>query len=176
MKHLTLEQRYIIEAYLKIKKSKDFIAEYIGVDRSTVYREIKRNQSKTGKYSAKLAHEYAYERKDRFVANRKFDENCRLLVEKHLHEYWSPEQIVGYCKVNNIPMVSIERIYQHIRADKENGGELFTFTRHQLKHRKRPVGKYYPIANRIFIDERPEAVDNSTYRNTALNNLSSIVK
>lgn len=160
MKHLTKEQRYVIEAYLKIKKSKEFIAEQIGVDPSTVYRELKRNKTKTGKYSAKLAHEYACERKNRFVINRKFDKNCRIFVEKHLREYWSPEQIVGYCKTNNIPMVSVERIYQHIRADKENGGELYKFTRHQLKHRKRPVGKHYPIANRVSIDERPEVVDN----------------
>lgn len=160
MSHLTLEQRYVIEAYLKIGKSKDFIAKEINVHRSTVFREFKRNQSKTGKFSAKVAHEYACDRKDRFIANRKFDENCRVLVEKYLREYWSPEQIAGYCKANNIPMVSVERIYQHIRLDKENGGELYRFTRHQLKHRKRPVGKHYPIANRVSIEERPEVVDN----------------
>lgn len=159
MSHLTLEQRYVIEAYLKIRKSKDFIAKHINVDRSTVYREIKRNQTKTGKYSAKQAHEYACERKDRFFVYRKFDKNCRVFVEKHLRELWSPEQIVGYCQVNNIPMVSIERIYQHIRSDKENGGELYKFTRHRLKHRKRPVGKHYPIANRVSIEERPQVVN-----------------
>jgi len=160
MSHLTLEQRYVIEAYLKIKKSKDFIAESLNVHRSTVYRELKRNHTKTGKYSAKLAHEYASERKDRFVINRKFDENCKIFVEKHLREYWSPEQIVGYCKVSNIPTVSTERIYQHIRADKEKGGDLYKFTRHRLKHRRRPVGKHYPIANRVSIEERPKVVDN----------------
>src|SRR5690554_845968 len=160
MSHLTLEQRYVIEAYLKIEKSKDFIAEQINVHRSTIYREIERNRTKTGKYSAKLAHQYASERKDRFIVNRKFDECCRKFVEKHLREYWSPEQIVGYCNTNNLAMVSIERIYQHIRRDKENGGDLYKFTRHRLKHRKRPVGKHYPIANRVSIEERPQVVEN----------------
>lgn len=160
MSHLTLGQRYVIEAYLKIGKSKTFIAKEISVHRSTLYREFKRNQTKTGKYSAKLAHEYACERKDRFIAYRTFDEHCRRFVEKHLREYWSPEQIVGYCESHDINMVSVERIYQHIRTDKANGGDLYQFTRHRLKYRKRPVGKHYPIANRTSIDERPEVVNN----------------
>jgi IS30 family transposase len=159
MKHLTFEQRYVIERLLKMGESKDFITETLGAHRSTVYREIKRNSTKQGKYSAKLAHEFACDRKDRFTANRKFNENCRILVEKYLKEYWSPEQIVGYCEVNGIPIVSAERIYQHIRSNKENGGDLYKFTRHRLKHRKRPVGKHYPIANRVSIEERPKIVD-----------------
>ena len=161
MSHLTLEQRYVIEAYLKIKKSKDFIADYLQVHRSTIYREIKRNTSKTVKYSAKLAHEYACERKDRFIVNRKFDENCRILVEKYLKEYWSPEQIVGWCKKHNITMVSTERIYQFIRQDKENGGQLYKYTRHKLKHRKQPISKGCSrIKDRISIEQRPEKVNN----------------
>src|SRR5690554_6075139 len=160
MSHLTVEQRYVIEAYLKIGKTKDFIAEQLNVHRSTIYREVKRNKTKTGKYSAKFAHECACERKDRFVSFRKFDENCRQFVEKHLREYWSPEQIVGYCESHGIDMVCTERIYQHIRTDKANGGDLYKFTRHQLEYRKRPVGKHYPIANRTSIDERPEVVNN----------------
>lgn len=159
MSHLTLEQRYIIEAYLKIEKSKDFISNSLNIHRSTVFREIKRNATRTGKYSAKLAHEYACERKDRFISNRKFDENCRRFVEKYLQEYWSPEQIVGYCETNGLPIVSVERIYQYICSDKENGGELYRFTQHRLKYRKRPVGKHYPIANRVSIEERPQIVD-----------------
>lgn len=133
MSHLTLEQRSIIEPYLKIKKSKDFIAEYINVDRSTLYRALKRNKTTTGKYAAKLAHEYACDRKNRFIINRKFDENCRRFIEKYLRKYWSLEQIIGH---------------------------LYTFTRHRLKHRKRPIGKHYPIANRVSIEERPQVVDN----------------
>jgi IS30 family transposase len=160
MKHITKEQRYVIETYLKLGKSKDFIAAELNLHRSTIYREISRNQTKTGKYSAKLANEYVEDRKDRFVTNRTFTDECRRFVESKLKEYWSPEQIVGFCKNENIPMVSVERIYQHIRTDKENGGDLHLFTRHKLKHRKRPVGKHYPIANRTSIKERPVEVEN----------------
>ena len=36
---------------------------------------------------------------------------------------------------------------------------VFKHLRHQLKYRKRPVGKHYPIANRVSINQRPEVVD-----------------
>lgn len=38
MKHITVEQRYQIEAYLKIGKSVDFISEELAFHRSTIYR------------------------------------------------------------------------------------------------------------------------------------------
>jgi IS30 family transposase len=162
MKHLSTEQRYQTEAYLKLKQTKDFIARELGVDRSTIYREIKRNKLKNGNYSAAKADEYYRDRKDRFSTNRTFTEECQKIVLKYLNKQWSPKQIVGYCSRNNIEMVSHERIYQFIREDKKEGGKLYTNLRHQLKYRKRPVGKHFPIANRIPIDERPEVVNMKT--------------
>lgn len=159
MKHITIEQRYQIEAYLKLKVSKEMIAKEIGIDRSSVYREICRNKLKSGRYSAKKAHEYSVDRKDRFSVNRKFTDECKKIVNEFLKEDWSPKQIVGYCIKNSFPIVSHERIYQYIRQDKNDGGNLYKHCRHQLKNRKRPVGKHFPISNRISIDERPKVVD-----------------
>ena len=81
------------------------------------------------------------------------------MEEKIRQEQWSPQQIVGYCKKHEINMISIERIYQYIRQDKEKGGDLYQNLRHKLKHRKRPVsGKYEVIKNRKSINLRPEIV------------------
>ncbi|MFB9121032.1 IS30 family transposase [Bergeyella porcorum] len=56
-------------------------------------------------------------------------------------------------------MVSTERIYQYIRNDKKNGGKLYKYLMHQLKHRKCPVsGKHEVIKNKKSIDLRPEIV------------------
>ncbi len=161
MKHLTKEQRYQLEAYLKCKKSKTFIAEAIGVDSSTIYRELKRNSRKRGNYNAAFAQELAEEKKERFKRIRIFTNQVENLVIEYIsQEQWSPEQIVGYCKTQDIPMVSHERIYQYIRKDKLNGGVLYKHMRHRLKHRKRPVGEdRIPIKNRVSIDKRPEIVD-----------------
>ena len=162
MKHLTKEQRYQIKAYLHCGKSKTFIAQALGVNRSTIYREIKRNSTKRGTYNPDFAHELASERKERFANNRKFTHSVEKYVRKQIEqEQWSPEQISGYCKQQNIPMVSHERIYQYIRYDKAKGGKLYKYLRHQLKHRKRSVsGKQNAIKDRVSIDLRSDIINN----------------
>jgi len=161
MKQITREQRYQIEAYLKAGKSKDFIANHLSVNRSSIFREVKRNSHKRGSYSAYHAQVLCDERKERLKRNRSFDQAKENLIKDYLErEQWSPEQIVGHCKKNGVDMVSHERIYQYIRQDKEQGGSLFKHLRHRLKHRKRPVGgKHAPIKDRTSIDDRPEAIN-----------------
>ena len=57
-------------------------------------------------------------------------------------------------------MVSHERIYQLIRKDKQEGGDLYKRTRHRLKHRKRPVGgKHIIIKDKVSIDDRPAVIN-----------------
>ena len=43
-KHITEKQRYAISKMLQVPMSKKDIAEAIGVDKSSIYREIKRKQ------------------------------------------------------------------------------------------------------------------------------------
>ena len=162
MKHLTKEQRCQIKAYLNCGKSKLFIAKSLGVDKTTIYRELKRNSTKRGVYSPKFAQEFTSERKERFGCNRKFTASIQQFVTKCIQkEQWSPEQIVGHCTRHNIPMVSIERIYQFVREEKAQGGFLYKHLRHQLKHRKRPVsGKQITIKNKVSIELRGDIINN----------------
>lgn len=162
MKQITHEQRYQIEAYLKAGMLKDFIAVQLSIDRSSIFREVKRNSKKRGAYSASYAQMLCDERKERLKRKRSFDQTKENLIKGYIKkEQWSPEQIVGYCKNKGVDMVSHERIYQYIRQDKELGGSLYKHLRHRLKHRKRPVsGKHIPIKNRISIDDRPKVIDN----------------
>ncbi len=162
MKHLTQEQRYQIQAYLRAGKSKDYIALELGVDRSSIYRELKRNSRQRGQYNAAHAQMICQERKERLKRPRRFDRTKEDFITKCiLQEQWSPEQIVGYCHEQGIEMVSTERIYQFIRADKAQGGKLYQHMRHRLKHRKRPVGgKHIIIKDRVSIDERPQIINN----------------
>lgn len=160
-KQLTDAQRYQIEAYLKTGQSKEFIALQLGVNKATIYRELKRNALKHGSYSASRAQMLTQERKERFGCHRKFTKDKQKIIRHFLEqEQWSPKQIMGYCELEQIPMVSHERIYQHIRQDRKKGGNLYKHLRHCLKHRKRPVGKHIAIKNRVSIDKRPEAVNN----------------
>jgi len=160
MSHLTKEQRYTIARMLQAGCAKKDICIAIGKDKSVLSRELKRNSSKRG-YSPELAQTYANERKERFRTGRKFTETIKRHVVKYLtEEQWSPEQIVGDAKRRGIEMVSCERIYQFIREDKRKGGSLWKQCRHQLKHRKRPVGgKKVIIPDKVSIDDRPEIIN-----------------
>lgn len=159
-KHLTSVQRNQIEVLLKTKTPVKIVAELLSTDKSTIYREIDRNMGKRS-YSAKFAQQLSTERKERFGRTRKLTPDMtKLIVEKLTTEQWSPKQIVGSCQLDNRPMVSHECIYQLIRQDKQNGGLLWTHTRHKLKHRKRPlIGKQVNIKNKVSIELRPAIVD-----------------
>ncbi len=162
MKHLTIQQRYAIKAYQECGKTISSIAILIGVHKSTISREFKRNSTKRGVYNPDFANELADERKERFCKHRKFDDHKKKLIKHWItQEQWSPEQIKGYCDANGIEMVSHERIYQEIREDKQNGGDLYKHLRHKLKHRSRPVsGKREVIKNKVSIDDRPDIINN----------------
>lgn len=162
MSHLTIGQRYVIQALYRKKITITEIAKEAGVHKSTVSRELRRNSGKRGGYCAEKAQQQSRLRQDRFTWNRKFTPRVRKTVIKYLREeQWSPEQIVGYCKKNHIEMVSVERIYQHIRSDKEQGGDLYKCLRHKLKHRKRWLNSTGSrIKDHKSIDERPERINN----------------
>lgn len=162
-KHLSQEQRYKLEALLKAGVNKSAIAVQLGVDRSTLYRELKRNKQKRGGYNGSFAQELSDERKERFSAQRKMNLSMeKLITQKLTNEQWSPEQIKGYCDDNSIEMVSHERIYQFIWDNKFKGGNLYKHLRTgNKKYRKRyGSGKASRgITNRVFIDFRPKIVD-----------------
>ena len=87
------------------------------------------------------------------------------LIELKIREDWSPEQISGWLKLEKLETISHERIYQHIWADKRNGGDLYLHLRRQgKKYQKRRNGKTSrgQIKNRVSIDKRPAVVEQKT--------------
>ena len=162
MGQITREQRYTISVMLKQGYKQKEIAEAIGKDKSVVSREIKRNKGKRG-YTFSHAQMLADERKERFNRKRTFTKEVEKYIRTKLSEQWSPEQIVGHCAMKGIKMVSTERIYQYIRADKVSGGSLYMQCRHHLKHRRRPVGKFIPIKDRVSIEQRPPEADGTRF-------------
>lgn len=163
--HLQLEQRYKIEALLNAGHKVPVIAIQLSLHKSTVYREIKRNSTKSGSYSGYAAHERSLEKKERLSLYRKFTPGMeRFIRDKLSNEQWSPEQIVGYCKRKGIHMVSHERIYQFVYQEKAAGGKLYKNLRVASKMYRKRYGsgnsKRINIKDRISIDQRPECVNN----------------
>lgn len=163
--HITLEQRIKIEALSKAGHKVPFISEHLSVHRSSIYRELKRNKTKTGKYNAAFAHELSEEQKERFSHSRSFTFSMEKIIRDKLSkQQWSPEQIWGYCKENNIDMVSHESIYKFVYQDKDKGGMLYKNLRVASKKYRKRYGsgknKKGIIKDKISIDERPEYINN----------------
>jgi len=155
---LTQAQRYQIYALRKTKHSLAEIAEVIGVHKSSVSRELKRNRGKRG-YRPQQAQELALERRQKAVP--RITAEIWTLVERLLRQDWSPEQISGRLKKEQAIRISHEWIYQYILANKRAGGDLYKHLRCQKKHRKR-YGTYDrrgKLPNCRSIEERPAIVD-----------------
>ena len=156
---LTCEQRYQIKALLDIECTQTEMAQQLGVDKSTISRELGRNRGQRG-YRPKQAHAKALDRRPQKAHTTISPERWQQIGER-LQMDWSPEQISGWLKKNQLPSVSPEWIYQYIYADKRAGGTLHKHLRCQKKRRKR-YGKYDrrgTIPARKSIEVRPETVD-----------------
>lgn len=160
-KQINQSQRYEISALLKTGLTKTVIANQLGVDRSSIYREIKRNTDK-GKYNPVFAQEFTNDRKLFKTKAPTFTKKMKAIVNEKLALYWSPEQIVGRCKAEGIAMVSHETIYQYIWKDKATGGQLYLYLRNSQKKYKKRYGlkdRRGQIPNKQNISLRPKEVD-----------------
>ena len=155
---LTQEQRYQIYALLKMDHTQTEIANVIEVHKSTISRELQRNRGLKG-YRPKQAHQFAMKRRNR--AQSRIDGSTWALVERLIRYDLSPEQISDRLKKKRGVLISHERIYQHILADKRVGGDLYRHLRCQKKRKKR-YGSYDRrgvLPSRVSIDDRPAIVD-----------------
>ncbi len=155
---LTQIQRYQISALLKMGHSKTEIAKTIGVHKSTIGREIKRNKGQRG-YRPKQANRFALARQGK--GRQRISPVDWERIDGLIKLDWSPEQISGYLRKEEILHISHEWIYQHIYQDKRAGGSLWKHLRCQRKRRKR-YGSYErrgQIPRRVWIDERPQVVE-----------------
>ena len=156
---LTQEQRYQIYALIKAGLNQTEIADIVGVNKSTICRELGRNRGRRG-YRAQQAHRFCLERRCHKVSPR-ITNMAWHLDERLLRQQWSPEQISTWLQKKTNISISHEWIYQHILTDKYAGGSLFTHLRCQ-KQRKKRYGAYSRrgrIPGQISIEQRPAIVD-----------------
>jgi IS30 family transposase len=154
---LTQVPRYQIYALRRTNHTQAEIAKVIGVHKSSVSRELKRNQGKRG-YRPQQAHELALERRSKSIS--RITARDWTVVEKLLKWDWSPEQISGRLKKEQSFRISHEWIYQHVLIDKQASGDLYKHLRCQKKRRKR-YGTYNrrgKLPNCRSIEERPARV------------------
>jgi IS30 family transposase len=170
---LSLQQRYKIEALKSAGNNQTQIAESIGVHKSTVSRELRRNIPRSGINADK----YIGCRADQKTRQRHKEKRKQILFNdelKHQAKEWmidkcySPEFIAAQWSKDQIKGVSYETLYKFIwdckhsqkRKNKEFSN-LYKYLKHRRRHRKR--GNYKDsrglIANRVSIEKRPKIVD-----------------
>jgi len=154
-KHLSQAERYQIHALMKAGHDQSQIAKVLDRNKSTISRELSRNTGSRG-YRPKQACEISADRSQNSrnastVASWVKDEaNAMLRVQ------WSPEQIAS-----KLP-ISHETVYQHVYADKAQGGALWKNLRCQKQKRKRYAGgrdRRGQIPNRRPLSERPLQIE-----------------
>jgi IS30 family transposase len=154
-KHLSQIERYQIYSLMKANQSITQIADQLGRHKSTISRELGRNEGCRG-YRPKQACELALKRSQGSRNAREVEPWVKREADVLLGLQWSPEQIAG-----KLP-VSHETLYLHVYADKANGGKLWKNLRCQKQKRKRYAGgqdRRGQIPNRRPLSERPGHIE-----------------
>ena len=174
-KHLTKSDRLMIEKMLKQKHSKKEIAAAVGVDESTIYREIKRGRymhtltdlTEEERYSPDIAHDKYRENLKAKGPGLKIDHDQKLAdyIEKKIAEDgYSPEAVLGEIKREGLEFdteISKTTLYRYIDM-----GLFQTITNEDLpvkprkKKKNKKVRKKQSRANAgESIEKRPDDID-----------------
>jgi transposase, IS30 family len=159
---LTLKQRFRIETLLETGWKQKDIANYIGVDPSTVSREISRN-GEAGYDSRKADVKNRRRRKSAKAKTKKIltDKITRDYVKEKLRLYWSPEQIAGRGKEEGKITICHETIYQFIYEEKLEWKKYLRQKKgkYRRRHGTRRREKEREEAKKKRIDTRESIVD-----------------
>jgi len=158
---LTSEQRYQISGLKKAGWKQCQIASEIGVDKSTISRELKRNKGDRG-WRPKQAQRLRNERRQDCINGQRLTLDDWTEVDRLIRQDMSPEQVAARLELEGGLQISHETIYQHIYTDKRAGGDLWRHLRCQKPRRKRYASgeeRRGAIRNRVSIDERPKIVE-----------------
>ena len=116
--HLKLDERRKLAKWLEAKMPISEIADRLGRDPSTIYRDIKRNRYTDNEllelngYHALVAQD-KYEQRRAIHRNMIIHPDLKAAIEDRLKAGWSPEQIAGRMRLERHPIrVSHETIYR----------------------------------------------------------------
>ena len=167
-KQITASQRNELSALLRIGTKQKDIARLLRKDRTTIWREQRRNSEKNRKYHAGKAKEKTTKRQ--VIAHgqqRKIENNSwlRNYVVKKIKKHWSPEQIAGRIKVkwknDKSRYIGKDSIYKYIHTHRK---DLVKCLRCQKGKYRRRYGtrireKQREEAKKKRIDMRPAIVE-----------------
>lgn len=167
--HITPEQRTELGALLRAKVRQKDIARQLSKDRTSIWRERKRNQADTNTgYHAEEAKRKTKAR--RIAANQRFrkieySQELQAYIFRKLQLKWTPEEIAGTLKENfGFIILCHQTIYEYIYNHQP------AWTRY-LRHKKNKYRRRHGTAKRLQIleeskkpriDARPAIVETRT--------------
>ena len=168
-KHLSKTQRNQLEMLLKANVSKREIAKYLGVNLSTIYREIKRGAylhrntdwTETVRYSADKAdinYRKMLREKGSQIKLGKDYEYAEYIERKIIEEKQSPKAVLGYIKNHNIEFqttISVNTLYSYIRKGFFSRLEMKHLPRGKQKKKKEHVRVNKKAPKGTSIEQRP---------------------
>ena len=154
---LTEGQRYQIALLYEDNFTLTEIGRRLGVNKSTISREVRRNRASDG-YKSDKAQRLCEVRRSS-SAKRCISPKTVDFVEFALGWKWSPEQISAVATVIGLT-VSHEWIYRYVAADKARGGKLYTHLRQGKRRYRKGYGqKRGRIPDAVSIELRPAIVN-----------------
>ena len=163
-RQLTHEERYRIGELRRQGYGPSEIAHLMGRNRSTIWRELKRNMVDSPKgltYCVSRAQEKRNGRLRRSRRGSHYSAEDYALIRRLLLEQWSPEQIAGTLGRLNELKISHQTICRYIRRDWRSGGVLWQELRRRYKRRKRHYGleRRGRLQDKPSIEDRPQSVE-----------------
>lgn len=157
---LSYNERVKISQFQQSKFSITEIAETLGRSKSTISRELSRNEFPPGSYWPDSAQLQTTQRRKRGCLIDRQKELKDFIMDKLCCHYWTPEQIAGFLKHRQkaLPYVSHETIYSWLYQSSQKKEKLWKFLpRHKAKRglRKSKGAGKSRIPNRVSIHERP---------------------
>ncbi len=166
--HFTKHSRNEISVLLNKGYSLRNIAEVLGKSPSSVSREVNRN-TVNGVYVPDKANHKAYFR--RYRAKRQC---MKITTNPWLEDYikekmssssrWTPEQIAGRLKFenNDVAVISSKSIYNWLNTVHGQNFIQYLPYKKPYRRKKKIKGKKEIIKNRVFIEQRPNRINNRT--------------
>lgn len=164
-RHLNERDRIFLRIMLEKRYPKNKIAEILGVHRSTIYRELKRNSFKPWCHNIDIYWNDTADQNylDRRKRVRKIDKDSNLkdYVHSRLKSGWSPWQIEGRLKLENAGqcIISHETIYRYIYSDYGIRNMFYEKLRRKHFWRVKRNARKPRVPKDLLINNRPDMIN-----------------
>ncbi len=158
-RHLTRDERCQIGALKESGLSDGAVAARLGRDRTSVWRELRRNAGGGGDSPGEAQGRAEARRSAASSVPRRMTPDRWAHVEGFPEEGWSPEQVAGRLRPEGGWTVGRQWTSGRVRADRKAGGGLFPLPRRRGRKPDRRGGRHSGrghIPGRVDISGRPD--------------------